>query len=254
MKEQLEAFALQIPEIQSKSAADLISYFVYFLTVVQGEELATPAGVARCFEILRIPAYSNISSYLSKHSARGKAQKFLKQKAGYQLSRGTQLGIQETLHTGPAKLETSLLLRALLPKISDTSERSFLLEAIDCYEIGARRAAIVMSWLLALHHLQEHVFKHELSAFNVVLGKNTDKRIKISQVTKRDDFGEIPEGKFIEFARSANIISNDVRKILDVKLGIRNSTAHPAVVTVSQVKATDFIIDLVENVVLKYAV
>jgi hypothetical protein len=96
------------------------------------------------------------------------------------------------------------------------------------------------------------LFENKLVELNSVLAVNNDKRVKISAVNKEDDFSEIPEGKFIEFLRQAGIISNDVRKILEMKLGVRNSVAHPAAITVSEVKATDFIIDLVENVVIKY--
>jgi hypothetical protein len=131
-------------------------------------------------------------------------------------------------------------------------EQSFLQEAIDCYEIGARRAAIVMTWILIVHHLFHYVFNNELTAFNAALSKNQDKRIKISSVRKIQDFSEIPESKFIELCRISKIISNDVRKILNTKLGIRNSCAHPSGVSISEVKATDFIIDLVDNIILRF--
>ncbi|MDH4656012.1 hypothetical protein E8E75_23985 [Pseudomonas sp. BN606] len=144
------------------------------------------------------------------------------------------------------------MLRNLLPNVTDLHEQSFLQEAIDCYEIGARRAAIVMTWMLAVDHLCKYTFEKHLGDFNQVLSLNADKRVKITAVTKEDDFSEIPEGKFIELLRQAGIITNDVRKILEVKLGIRNTAAHPSAISVSEVKATDFIIDLVENVVIKY--
>ena len=73
-------------------------------------------------------------------------------------------------------------------------------------------------------------------------------------ITQRDDFTEMKESKFIEFCRSAHIISNDVRKILDQKLGTRNSCAHPSGVTVNKSKVIDFVEDLVDNVILKYKV
>lgn len=250
MSDELEGFSLKITDFSSRPPSELIPYFVYFLTVVQGEFAATGAGVTRCFELMRVPPYSNVAAYLSRLAKRGKSQKFLKVKGGYQLTLATQLELQKTLHTGPAKLETSLLLRGLLTKVSSQAEKTFLMEAIDCYEIGARRAAIVMTWLLALNHLYEHILAKELAVFNAALAK--DKGVKINAVSKLDDFGEMKETKFIELARAAGILSNDVRKILDVKLGIRNSAAHPSAVTVSEVKATEFIIDLVENVVLKY--
>jgi hypothetical protein len=254
VKEQLESFLQQIPSIGEQSSTALIDYFVYFLTVVAKEDVATPAGVERCFEIAKLHKYSNISMYLSRHSkkVKGKPSNYIKTKLGYHLERNAELEIQKTLHSGPARQETSHLLRGLITMIGDQHKKSFLQEAIDCYEIGARRASIVMVWILTVHHLYEYIFSKELSAFNAALAKNTDKRIKITSITKLDDFSEIPENKFIELARSAGVISNDVRKILDTKLGIRNSAAHPSSVSISEIKATDFIIDLVENIITKY--
>lgn len=253
MSDRLEAFAIQIPEFSSKSSADHIDYFVYFMIVIEKESLVTTAMIERCFEATRTQKYSNISTYLARHSKRGGSLKFIKVVGGYQLSRSFQIEIQKTLQSGPSKVETSNLLRNLLPRVSDTLEKQFLQEVIDCYEIGAKRASIVMTWLLTINHICEYIYTKELPIFNTVLAKNTDKRIKISAITKLDDFSEIPEGKLIEFARSANIITNDVRKILDTKLGIRNTSAHPSDILISEVKATDFIIDLVENVILKYS-
>ena len=150
--------------------------------------------------------------------------------------------------------ETSIELRALEAKLPNGSKRTFLSETIDCFEVSAYRATIVMCWLLTLDHLQELVLKHHLVLFNAALAKVTDKRVKVSSVSTRDDFSDIPENKFIELLRSAGIVSNDVRKILDEKLGTRNSCAHPSAVTIKRSKVIDFVDDLVENVLLKYAI
>ena len=75
--------------------------------------------------------------------------------------------------------------------------------------------------------------------------------MKVKVVKQRDDFNDIPEGKFIEFCRSGKIISNDVRRILDQKLDVRNSCAHPSGVKINHTKVIDFVEDLVANVVLK---
>lgn len=256
MKEKLDAFLLKIPDYQEMAASELIDYFLYFLTVIENNNAAQASDIDACFSLSRLKKYSNISAYLSRNSkkTKGKKTKFLKIKEGYQLERTQQLEIQRNLHEGPAKLETSHLLRSLLGKLTDKNQQLFLQEAIECYEIGAKRASIVLVWILSIHHMYNYIHKNELAAFNAVLAANNDKRIKISSISKFDDFSEIPEGKFIEFMRSANIISNDVRKILDTKLGIRNTSAHPSAVVISEIKTNDFIIDLIENVVIKYDV
>ncbi|WP_316863185.1 hypothetical protein [uncultured Cohaesibacter sp.] len=111
-----------------------------------------------------------------------------------------------------------------------------------------------MAWILAVNHLFDYILRHKLAEFNKVLAKNTDKRVKVTVIKQRNDFSEIPEGKFIEFCRSAGVISNDVRKILDQKLGTQNTSAHPSGVKIMRSKVIDFVEDLVENVVLKYTI
>lgn len=256
MNEQLEGFLLQVPELDSRKPSELIDYFVYFLTVIGGQEFAKAVDVDKCFDLARLPRYSNSSAYLLSNSTSKNRRnpKFIRTAKGYQLERNKQLELQKSLHEGPAKVETSHLLRGLVSKVKSSQEKTFLQEAIDCYEIGARRAAIVMVWILTVYHLYQYIFNHELKRFNAALAKRKDKWIKIKTVSKIDDFAEIPESKFIEIARSASVISNDVRKILDVKLGIRNSCGHPSGVSVSDVKATDFIMDLIENVIVKFEV
>jgi hypothetical protein len=57
-----------------------------------------------------------------------------------------------------------------------------------------------------------------------------------------------------EMIRQAGIISNDVRKILEVKLGIGNSSADPSAVAIKRSKVIDFVDHLIENVVLKHSI
>lgn len=75
---------------------------------------------------------------------------------------------------------------------------------------------------------------------------------KMKAITSLDDFSAISEDKFILLMKSANIISNDVRKLLDEKLGIRNSAAHPSAIEITGHKSTEFALDIIKNVLLKY--
>lgn len=252
--EEIDDFLLSIPNLQTIPTTELIDYFVYFLTVVQGKTSAKTSDIEECFQKTHLPAYPYISQYLSKKSSskKGKTPEFIRDKQGYYLTRFKKEELCKKLGTETVKIETSRTLRELLDKLVVDSERDFLKEAIDCYEIGAYRAAIIMVWILTLDHFYEYILAHKLAAFNAELAKIKDKRVKVNIIAKKDDFCDIPENKFIEISRTANIISNDVRKILDVKLGIRNSCAHPSGIIIVQVKATDFIQDLVLNVLLKY--
>lgn len=235
-------------------SADQIDYFVYYITVEKNHSTTQATAIRECFLKADLSPYSNISQYLI-NNIRGKERnppKFLRIKDGYQLHRSLKSALEVNIEKKVIKAKVSNDLRELLNLIKNPAENEFLKEAINCFEISAYRASIVMVWNLTIDHLFEYILKNELSNFNAALSKNTDKRIKITSVVAKDDFSEIPENKFIEFCRSANIISNDIRKILDTKLGIRNSYAHPSNIKITESKATEFIEDLVNNVIHKY--
>ena len=73
-------------------------------------------------------------------------------------------------------------------------------------------------------------------------------------VSTRDHFGEMKESDFITVCRSAGLVTNDVRKILEEKLGFRNSCAHPSSIAVGDSKVLSFVEDLVDNVFLKHPI
>jgi hypothetical protein len=122
------------------------------------------------------------------------------------------------------KSKVSKELRGILFKIPPSAKRKFLEEAINCYEVGACRASIIMTWILIMDTLQEYILAEKLNEFNSALSRQQG--LRINRITSIDDFTELNEAKFIEICRSATIITHDIRKILDEKLGFRNSCAH----------------------------
>jgi hypothetical protein len=235
------------------SASDLISFFTYYLIVEAGGDVATATAIDRCFRDCDLAEPRNTSAFLSK-GLKGPSPKFVKANGGYRLHRNHREDLATRLGTHKAALQTSSVLRKLEARITAAAEKGFLTETLDCFEIGANRATITMCWILTIDHLCEYVLKSHVAAFNSELAKVTDRRVKVTKIQSRDDFADIPEVKFIELLRAAGIISNDVRKILEEKLGIRNSCAHPSGVSIKPSKVVEFVDDLVENIVLKYSI
>jgi len=164
-----------------------------------------------------------------------------------------QKEVQDYLGTAPGTAPAAGLpaLTALVGKISGDAEQRFLAEAIACLEVKARRAAVVMVWLMTVDHLQRYVLAHKLGEFNGAWANRGDNRGRTIQV--QDDFLEIrDEAAFIEILRSASVVTKDVRKILDEKLGFRNTCAHPNDIVIPESKVVAAIEDLVYNVLLKY--
>jgi hypothetical protein len=154
----------------------------------------------------------------------------------------------------PTLLSTALpFLQRTVAKVSDQQRKEFLAEAISCLEVQARRATVILAWIAALDHMYDYVLKHGLADFNVALARQPGKLGQMT-IAKKDDLAEMKESDFIMVSRSAKLISNDVRKILDEKLGFRNSCAHPSSIAVGDSKVLSFIEDLVENVIAKHPI
>lgn len=253
MTDAVNRFYNSIDGAASLSQSALSEWFVYFLTVELGQDSATAKQVTECFAACDLAKPANVGVPLSA-GLKTKPPKYIKSNGGYKLQRHMRETLSKKLGAETITAQTSATLRGLEHKMPIGANKDFLKEAIDCFEVGANRATILMAWILAIDHLFAYILAHKLNEFNAVLAQNQDRSVKVRLIVQRDDFTEMPENKFIEFCRSARIISNDVRKILDQKLGTRNSCAHPSGVTINKSKVIDFVEDLIDNVVLKYQI
>ncbi|MBD8677559.1 hypothetical protein [Sphingomonas sp. CFBP 13720] len=234
------------------AAGERIDAFAYYLTEIAGAASATAAKISNCFRDCDLAVPASISQYLSK-GLKGKPPKYVKVgTGGYRLERHARERLAGLIGLETAVLDIPADLQRLVDELPEGARKEFLREALACFGVHAYRATIIMAWLLTLDHLFELILIKHQDAFNKALAANTDKRVKVTEVAVRDDFGEMPENKFIEFCRSAGVVSNDVRKILDEKLGTRNSAAHPSGVVFSRAKVVAFVEDLFANVIRKY--
>lgn len=251
MTDAVNHFYNSIEDAESQSQSALVELFVYFLTVELGQEAATPKQVSECFCACDLVVPKGVAARLSE-GLKTKPAKFIKAKGGYKLQRHMRETLSKKLGAELVNAQTSATLRRLESKVPKGGRKEFLNETIDCFEAGANRATITMAWILAVDHLFAYILKHKVAEFNASLAK--DKGAKLNVVRQRDDFNDMKESKFIEICRAANIISNDVRKILNTSLDVRNSCAHPSGIKVTDTKVLAFVEDLVENVILKYEV
>lgn len=251
MSEKAPEFLSRVKDADKLTDKGLVDFFVYFLTVEEKQTSANVTAIANCFVECDLTPPARIAPYLSE-GLTSKPQRFVKADGGYKLHRNFREALSVFLNGRREKAQIGSQLRKLVGQLPNAAENEFLKETIDCFEAGANRATVIMCWILTVDHLIELVLRKHLVAFNGKLAKELDKRVRVSKITSKDDFSDIPENKFIELLRASGVISNDVRKILDSKLGIRNSSAHPSGISIKASKVIDFVDDLLENVLLKY--
>lgn len=249
MKDTVNRFYNSIEDVDKIGHSLLISLFVYFHTVKLGKRFAQANDIIAYYDACDLAVPTRVGARLYE-GLRSKPQKYLKSSIGYKLERHYREFLETILSDDPSSKKVNATLRSLEQKLAEGEEKRFLAETIDCFEVGANRACIVMVWILTLDHIISHVINHKMNDFNQAL--SNDRGVKLDCVRDRDDFSDIREAKLIELCRAAKIISNDVRKILDNALGVRNSAAHPSGVKVADSKVIAVVEDLVENVILKY--
>jgi hypothetical protein len=141
---------------------------------------------------------------------------------------------------------TTKLLNDLLVRVTEKGKRAYLEEALICFGHKAYRGALIMAWNLAYSDMVDRIYASGLEKFNSQVGTHNFKR----KIVDRSDFSDLKESDVIKISRAAKLISGETLKLLEEKLGKRNSAAHPSGKVITVVSAEEVIVDLLENIVL----
>jgi hypothetical protein len=133
--------------------------------------------------------------------------------------------------------------------MSDPIQSKYVDEILACIQVKAWRAAIVMTWILTLDHLQRFILFNHLEKFNEILKEN--KNYVNFEVENIGDFEEIKDSDFLRVIRTCSIVTSNQLKILEKRLDERNSYAHPTDLELTDTITMAFIEDLIGNVILK---
>lgn len=239
----------RVAELPVKGHPDRILALGWWFHVHNGNNTFTGAQLSAYYAKLHLDPPSAFGGYLTR-LVETKPPKLLKSAGGYRLHVSARQQLDATLGARPATVVVRHLLASLSAQLSIGTERVFLEEAIKCFEVEAYRAAIVMTWNLAYDHLCAWVLAGHVAAFNVQMPKTAPK-CRLAAIATRDGFAELKESEVVQICKSAGIVSDNIGKILKERLDRRNIAAHPSTVVFTQVQAEDFILDLVNNVVLK---
>jgi len=234
------------PDFSTLTYLDKVKYLAYFRVKTTEDPYFSTKNLEDIFALVCIKAPANMADIFAKLE---KKNVFLKQNMGYIFSREAQIALDKEFPDNQHKVKAADSLRDLCSRVTQSDLRNYIEEAILCYECEAYRASIVMMWISTMDHMHDYIITNKLIDFNKALKLKNIK--KLNEVKVKDDFSEIIESEFIELCRSAKIITQDQRKILDEKLGIRNSSAHPNGIKIHESKATNFIEDLIDNIILK---
>jgi hypothetical protein len=241
----LNEFVGQIKSFDNFTIADKISAVGYFLHIYKGLDKFKTADINACFDELHMKRPANAGSQMN---AMTQNSRFLGNTNGFKLSNTTREKIAALLPSDAPPKQILVQLKKLEAGITNQQQKTFLHEANICFMHGAYRAAVVMAWNLAYHHVCSIIFDTHLHTYNTRLQIQFKNEKPIVKFT---DFEDTKESIVIAVAKGAGIISNTTAKILKAKLDIRNTAAHPSSTTILSITAEEVISDLTHNVLLK---
>lgn len=193
-------------------------------------------------------AKKNISDIL------GKSNGFVaRTPAGWEIQ---QLGVDRVRELAQAVsvnlvvIHSSASLRGHADPIADPLTKSFVMEAIHCFEAKQYRAAVVFSWAGAVALLYKRVFSTKLNEFNTEAGRRDAKWLAVKQ---QDDLGRMKEHTFLDVCEAIGIMGKNVRQILQNEcLMLRNACGHPNSVVIAENSVAAHIEKLIKNVFVRF--
>jgi hypothetical protein len=137
-------------------------------------------------------------------------------------------------------------LKPHLLKIVDADTRAFIEEAINCFEAGLYRSAVVMSWIGAVSILYDHVIANKINEFNI---EAVSRNPKWKTAQTKDDLALMKESDFLDMLSTLSIIGKNVKEQLKNScLSLRNSCGHPNSFKVGRITAESHLEILLLNV------
>ncbi len=243
-------FVGQIAGFASWSHPEKIKVFGWFLHVHGDLEYFEAKHIRECYDNLSYEA-PELNRDLRRLSER-KPPELLRDGRGYRLEGKVRSALDAKYGEVQATIAVTKLLADLPAKIPGIDERAFLNEVLKCYKASAFRATVVMAWNLAYDHLLRWLLADptRVATFNARIPVRYPKKVAFA-ITKFEDFEDIKESEVIEVCNSAGLLTSGLYRILQEKLGRRNTAGHPSTIEVERYQAEDTIQDLVNNVVLK---
>ena len=202
-------------------------------------DLAVSAG-------LRVAKASDLSTPLSRAKSL-----VARTSAGWELTSDGKTYVVEL--AGPfLPSVTPLVLSSLrnhLSLLQDSDTKSFVEEAVKCFESKLYRSSIVFSWIGAVSVLHKQVHLNHLSAFNSEALRRDPKWRAAKTV---DDMARMKEFDLLQGIQSISLIGKNVKDELEVCLKLRNGCGHPNSLQVGEHKASAHIETLIQNVFAKF--
>ncbi len=173
--------------------------------------------------------------------------------AGWEVQQPGIIRVRELAQAGSINLvvsHSSGSLRGHADHIGDALTKSFVMEAIGCFEAKQYRAAVVFSWAGAVALLHKHVFSNKLAEINAEAARRHSNWRNAKQ---QDDLGRMKEHDFLDACEAIGIIGKSTKQVLQNEcLLLRNGCGHPNSMSIAENSVAAHIEKLIKNVFSRF--
>ncbi len=159
--------------------------------------------------------------------------------------------------TNPSEIGSIALLHRLLADLPNEDENEYLSEAVKCAQRGFFRAAAVMGWCAAIDRIHRKIVDFGIQKFNVASvrmatqTKGRYKRFSSPQsVSTLSELREVFDTNVLWIIEGMGFIDSNQHTRLKSCFDIRNQSAHPGQVTISEFNLMSFFSDI-DQIVLR---
>lgn len=131
------------------------------------------------------------------------------------------------------------------------SYRAYLDEAVDCYEVGAYRGAVLLVWAAAIEHLYSAISirRGGLKSMQEANFARFNESRTYRPIAKSGDLLYIGEKNLLLLCEDAGLFNRNARLILEERLRLRNQCGHPTGYVVGREEAVVFIESIINNII-----
>jgi hypothetical protein len=151
-------------------------------------------------------------------------------------------------HGGP---DPSEAIKQIIADIPYPDQKGYLEEALRCIEADCKRAAAVLGWSAAMHHIHSKIEEIGFDKFNKRaddMSKQTKGRFKgfkaSAPVESISDLREVPDRRILWVLDGMSILESNQRQRLEYGLDMRIQASHPGDADVTLTNLESFFSDL----------
>jgi len=157
--------------------------------------------------------------------------------------------IQPVMFHGGA--DPSEAIKKIIAEIPYPDQKGYLEEALRCIESDCKRAAAVLGWSAAMHHIHSKIEEIGFDKFNTkadAMSKQTKGRFKAfkssAPVESISDLREVPDRRILWVLDGMDILESNQRQRLEYGLDMRIQASHPGDAEVTLTNLESFFSDL----------